>query len=97
MKSKKIKVDPSDDDFETICICAIRYSLGRETYMPTLVQGFIRPLLPYFDIRTLKILEKDISNPHIFGGYGNEEIDKPSWILFLNDIRTELKIKETQV
>lgn len=40
---------PINEDFGTILICAVRYSLGRQTYMPGLVQGYIRPLLPCLD------------------------------------------------
>ena len=32
-----------NDDFETILICAERYALGRQTYMPKLVVDYITP------------------------------------------------------
>ena len=32
------------EDFETIFICAVRYCIGRQTYMPRLVQSQIRQL-----------------------------------------------------
>lgn len=31
----------NDDDLQVILICAVRYSLGRATYMPGLVTGWI--------------------------------------------------------
>ena len=39
-KAKKNAV-PLDEDLQTIMICAVRYSLGRKTYMPGLVTGWI--------------------------------------------------------
>lgn len=44
--NKKPCIDIADDDFTCILTTAIRYSLGREAYMPSLVTGYIRPLLP---------------------------------------------------
>jgi hypothetical protein len=35
--SKSIKLD--QENFGTLAICAIRYCQGRQTYMPSLVQG----------------------------------------------------------
>ena len=38
-----------DRDFGTVCGCAVRYSLGRQTYMPSLVQQFINRNLKQID------------------------------------------------
>ena len=46
-KTKPPNIDLTDDDFACILTAAIRYTLGRETYMPMLVTSYIRPLLPY--------------------------------------------------
>ena len=82
-----MKLIELDEDFCTILICAIRYCLGRQTYMPSLVTDFIRPLLPYLDNKTLNIIEKDI---RVAESYGNETIDKPIWVRFLDDIEHEI-------
>ena len=29
-----------NDDFESILVCAIRYALGRSSYMPSVVTGY---------------------------------------------------------
>lgn len=36
-------IDPYNDDFGAICNCAVRYAVGRRTYMPDLVIDFITP------------------------------------------------------
>lgn len=69
-----MKVVEIDEDFCTILICAIRYCLGRRTYMPSLVTDIIRPLLPHLDDKTLSVMRGDIK---IAESYGNETIDKP--------------------
>lgn len=78
----------------TVFICAVRYAIGRRTYMPGLVQQFIRPLLPELSTRTLKVMQEDIS-PDSFPTYpdywGDEKIDKPGWMKFLADIEAELE------
>lgn len=94
-KPKPPMVDPSEEDFGTVCICAVRYSLGRQSYMPGLVQDFIRPHLPQLTRKSLSVLERDIAQAEEMGyGYGHPTIDKPGWLRFLNEIREELKRRE---
>lgn len=38
-----------DNYFGTICLCAMRYALGRQTYMPGLVQDFIKAHIAEID------------------------------------------------
>lgn len=82
-----MKLVEIDEDFCTILICAIRYCLGRQTYMPFLVIEFIRPLLPHLDNKTLSIIENDIKNAE---SYGNEKIDKAIWVRFLSEVEEEI-------
>ena len=42
MKDLEKKISLSPTDFATLAICAIRYCHGRQTYMPSLVQGIVR-------------------------------------------------------
>lgn len=83
-KPPKPDVDPVDDYFGAVCNCAVRYSLGRQTYMPGLVQDFLRPLLPKLSEKTLAVMERDIRQA---SDYGHPEIDRPGWMQFLSEIR----------
>ena len=47
-------------DFETMLICAMRYAIGRESYMPSIVIDYIRFLLPQLSTNTLFIMQRDI-------------------------------------
>lgn len=80
-------LDVSDEDFGTALICAVRYSLGRRSYMPGLVIRFIRPLLPYLCDRAIYVMIQDIASP--YGGYGDPTIDEPLWISFLDELMIE--------
>jgi len=89
-------VAANDDDFGCILNCAVRYSLGRQTYMPHVVISYIRPILPYLTNRTLFCIERDIREAELRlkTGYGDEEIDKPEWLEFLKDIQREISQRE---
>lgn len=83
------KIVVSDDNFGTILICAVRYAIGRETYMPSLVIGYITPLLPYLSAKTLYVLDQDITEQRYHGGYGHPRIDEPGWMRFLDAVHAE--------
>lgn len=88
---KKPVVRLNDDNFGAVLICAVRYSIGRMTYMPKLVQDFIRPLLPYLSNKTLYVMERDIAEA---SGYGDRNIDEPDWMRFLKAVREEMRVRK---
>ena len=78
-------------DFETILLCAVRYAIGRRTYIPSLVIDYITPLLPYLSEDVLKLIADEIIGRYTYeGALGDEKIDKPYWIKFLRKIRLEI-------
>ena len=85
-RRRMIKISDQNNDFGAVLICAVRYCIGRQTYMPGLVIDFIRPLLPKLDSKTLTVMERDIIEAD---SLGDEQIDQPKWLYFLNDIREE--------
>lgn len=48
-------------DFETMMICALRYSLWRSTYVPRVAIEYIRYLIPQLSAETLFIMKDDIT------------------------------------
>ena len=80
-----------DEDFGTVFICAVRYCIGRQTYMPRMIQRQIRPLLPQIDSGALLVMRNDIRTA---SSWGDEEIDKPGWMQFLADIEAELEARK---
>lgn len=53
-------IDRVNDNFSTICLCAMRYVLGRETYMPGLVQNYIKAHINEINRATIAIMIRDI-------------------------------------
>ena len=49
-----------DDDFGCIINSAVRYSLGRYTYMPSTVAEFVLKYLNYLDNKTISVMIYDI-------------------------------------
>ena len=89
--SEPIPIDIKDEDFGAVLICSVRYCLGRQTYMPGLIIGYITPLLPRISDNTLRCMETDLSKPDLYGGFGHEKIDEPIWIKFLCNVQEEIQ------
>ena len=90
-KKKPHVIDVADDNFGAVVNCAVRYALGRRTYMPELVRRFIYPLLPYLSDRTLYTLEMDLRTTK---DYGNPTVDLPGWLQLLSDTQRTIKNRE---
>ena len=89
-ENTNLPIELSDEYFGVVLNCAIKYCIGRETYMPSLVVEFIRLLLPYVSNRTLDCFERDIREIDYFG---DSEADKSLWIKFLTEVQSEIKKK----
>lgn len=80
------------DDFCLVCICAVRYCLGRRAYASRTVVGFIKPLLPKLDDTTLLVMARDIADAD---NLRDAEIDAPMWTEFLAEIEKERKRRKS--
>lgn len=83
-----------DDDLFTIIICAIRYALGRRTYMSSLVCGYAKQYIKQIPTKDLYVISRDIREhgSRSFGAeaYG-DECDLKTWMNFLEVVETEYK------
>lgn len=93
-----------DDKFSVICLCAMRYALGRQTYMPGLVQEFIRAHILDIDNGTIEVMIRDIDEadhirtyrtdsdtPYTVDGLGDTKIDRPGWERFREFLKGAIK------
>ena len=82
-------------DFELMMISAMRYAIGRQTYMPSVTIDYIRMLIPKLSTNTLYVMERDI----------REEVDRykrmeselymeREWLELKNDIHEAYKFKK---
>ena len=90
---KKISLSP--EDFGILAICAIRYCQGRQTYMPDLVRGIVRPHLKELDDKDIGVLHEDCEYQGRMELYGDPAIDKPGWLQWEREVREELDRRKT--
>lgn len=85
------KINISRKDFATLCICAIRYCQGRRTYMPSLVQDIIRSHFGDIPDTDLEVMLWDCNFQRMMNLYGDEQIDKPGWLKWEQDLKDEIR------
>lgn len=88
-KQKTPTIDLMDDDFGCVLNCAVRYALGRRTYMPSLVCDYIKPLLPYLNNRTVWCFKQDIQDHKRLGFSYGDGCDERTWMDFLDAVNKE--------
>lgn len=88
-------VQISSDDFSVLCVCALRYCQGRQTYMPSKIQDIVMNYIDAISDIDLKVMLDDEGMLE-FTGYGDDLIDRPNWERFyykLKEIKEERGIK----
>ena len=72
-----------DDDFGCIINSALRYAIGRHTYMPSLVMDFIRKYIHVLDAKTIAVMMEDIERET-----EDESLDKrEDWLKLRDDLK----------
>ena len=74
-----------DDDFGCIINSAVRYAIGRHTYMPGVVCNFVRKYINILDMKTIEVMIEDINQELKLG------IDQESLWIGLRDELIERK------
>ena len=78
-------------DFSTLAICAVRYSLGRQSYMPSLVCEIIEEHIDKIDSSSLIVLQRDVREYLTTDGYTHSFSDiKDTWNKFLRFIKEKI-------
>ena len=91
----KVKVDP--EDFRILCLCAVRYCFGRQTYMPGMVQDIVLSHLKDLSDVDIQVLLQDGDFQWRMDLYGDPTIDKPGWLRFWKSIKAEAERRGVQV
>ena len=71
-------------DYEHMLISALRYALGRRTYIVETTVNYIIKELPKLSERCKQIMIYDIEHP--LGGYG-DECDRVDWMRLLEELK----------
>lgn len=87
-------MDISKKDFGTLCICAIRYCLGRRTYMPSAVQRIILEHLDDINGIDLAIIADEQNTQRRFVNLWGDDCDKKDWLKFYERLQEYRESKE---
>lgn len=78
------------EGFGCIVNSAVRYSLGRDTYMPGIAVHFILEHMNLFDLRTVTVMYRDIQK-----ALEDENLPhRETWVSLMYALETHLKRKE---
>lgn len=81
----KIKTVEMDENFQEILISAVRYALGRMTYIVSLTVDYITPMIRNLDLKYINIMIDDIDRQREYG----MDMDKDEWMKLLGRLRAE--------
>ena len=82
-------------DFEMMMISALRYAIGRQSYMPGMAIDYIRMLIPKLSTGTLYIIERDIREEvERYERMGWELYMKREWLELMNEANEAYKFKK---
>lgn len=83
----KNTIEISQQDFGTLCICALRYCHGRRSYMPSTVQNIVKAHFDDLSDNDLKVIAEDEGFQSEMSLWG-DACDKEAWWRFYKALRT---------
>lgn len=83
-------------DFGTLCICAIRYSLGRKTPSPIEIIHIVQQNIADISKDKLVLLKRMCETQDRSGIYNDEYYERPVWSKFKDSIKRELERRERE-
>jgi len=88
----KTKTIPLDDNFEQILISALRYALGRNSYIVKMTAEYISKFIPDLSNQPLLVMGRDLRNElyHPDGHWAFSMMDIHTWSELLGKIEEEL-------
>lgn len=92
---RKIRVVKLNDDLQEMLISAVRYALGRRTYMVEWTVSYITPLIPDFNGKELDVMLGDVSE-WLYRCAGGEPDDiVKEWQRFAKRLQEEFERRGT--
>lgn len=90
---QKPKILLESPTFGMMMCSAVRYALGRKTYITGTTCDFITPLVPYLDISALQNINKDITEHAEMNQLGMD-IDREHWMNLRAEIQREIVFRK---
>ena len=69
-----------DNDFGCVIVSAVRYVLGRETYMPSVISDFVVKYMKVLDENTIEVIMRDIER---FLDTCEQPVQENTWVSLL--------------
>lgn len=85
----ELKITGNQEDISAMLVSAVRYALGRRTYIVNWTCGFIADNLQLLTIKDKLVMIKDIKQQEDYG-YG-DECDKKDWLKLLKILEDDVK------
>lgn len=89
----KPKIIIESEDFGEMLCSALRYAMGRMTYIVKDTADYIRPLIPYLSDNTLQNMERDITRNAEMNFLGMN-MDAEIWLALRTDIVNEINARK---
>lgn len=83
-------INISKEDFGLLCVCAIRYCMGRTTRFPYKIQGIVQSHLSDITDKDIDVMMNDCAWQKRNDAYG-DEMDKPGWLKYRDAVQKERK------
>ena len=83
-----------DNDFRLIVLSAMRYAMGRDTYMPLMVADYIKRHIRLPDDKSLVLAANDVRC--YFEDYGEHELNTALWQELLDELEAERRDRITR-
>lgn len=85
-----------NEHLELMFIGAIRYAIGRSSYMPSSVMEYMRPLLPKLTDKTLYVIKEDIPKEIEWREKINKKeiMFKKEWMEFWEEVCAEWRSRK---
>ena len=90
---QKPKIIPESPTFGMMMCSAVRYALGRMTYITGTTCDFITPLVPYLDMSALQNISKGITDHAEMNQLGMD-IDREKWLKLRSEIQKEIAFRK---
>lgn len=90
---QKPKILLESPTFGMMMCSAVRYALGRKTYITGTTCDFITPLVPYLDIVALLNINADITE-HAEMNHLGMDIDREHWLNLRAEIQREIVFRK---
>ena len=88
MKKNKLFGEIPESEMELVLICAVRYGLGRKTYVPSSLCQIINSTIQKLSNNTVRVLIRDIEGHGERFSYGMD-FDKKEWMGALDALKSE--------